>query len=217
MRESPGPRCLRAPRLCIPLGVWQKMMAYIVGCQVEINGFGYVSLVGDAFLITDVFITKQVASAAEVEADQLAIAEHMEVMRRENRPPSELRFQWHSHVNMPAYFSPTDAQNIENWAGPWLISLVANKRGEYSCQLDILGDIRVSVELQPELLPEMADELLATARQEIADKVRIPTGFMRRSKSAIDDQTSPDGLIGIRPEGFVQPEAFLSEALYDRR
>ncbi|HVX24569.1 MAG TPA: hypothetical protein VG992_04505 [Candidatus Saccharimonadales bacterium] len=208
MFTNPQQQCLVAPRVQIPATVWQKMMAYILNCPTEVNGFGYVEARGSTLVITDVFILDQVASAAHVETDQLALAAHMEVMRQAGREPSQLRFQWHSHVNMEAYFSGVDTGNIDEWLGDWLISLVANKRGEYSCRLDVLRGLRVGVEVTPDIVASIPGAVMQQTAQEIGQKVK-QLGAFRRKRSLTDGSpaetnsflTSPDTLVGSRGRG----------------
>lgn len=175
------PQRLPSPRLQVPLHVWQKMMAYIINCPTEINGFGLVDEVfPNLFVLSDVFITEQDAGPAHVEVQPETLGAMMTDIIRRGEDPSRIKFQWHSHVNMEAYFSITDTNNIENWAGDWLISVVANKRGEYSCRLDTYGRLRIGIELKPEIMTMIDEATLANTAAEIRQKVKRPTIIGRR-------------------------------------
>lgn len=183
--------CLQSPRLQVPITVWQKMMAYIINCPTEINGFGLVEQINsDLFFLRDVFITEQVASPTHVENDPMVLSQMMTNMLRNGQNPSEIKFQWHSHVAMQAYFSSTDTANIDNWPGDWLISVVANKYGEYQCRLDTFKGVRLGVELKPELVATIAPDIMATTATEIAQKVRRPPGIIRARRSVSDGKPS---------------------------
>jgi proteasome lid subunit RPN8/RPN11 len=168
------------------------MMAYILNCPTEINGFGYVEVQGGSLVVSEVFILDQSASATHVEIDPLVLAHHMDTMRQAGLNPSSMRFQWHSHVHMEAYFSPTDTANIDRWPGNWLISLVANKQGEFSCRLDVFKSMRVGVEISPEIVAQIPGDVMRATALEIADKVRVPGGFMRRSRGVIDGEPAEE-------------------------
>lgn len=182
---------LHLPRLQVPLIIWQKMMAYIINCPTEINGFGLVERVNPSFFfLRDVFITEQVAGPAHVENSPEVLGQLLTDMIRRGEDPSMIKFQWHSHVNMHAYFSGTDQDNIDNWTGDWLISLVANKSGQYSCRLDTFKGVRVGVALTPELTTGVNPVLMATTALEIAQKVKRPGGVFRGPRGFTDGKPS---------------------------
>lgn len=175
------PQCLESPRLKVPLHVWHKMMSYILNCPTEINGFGLVDKVlPTVFVLSDVFITEQEAGPAHVEVQPGTLGTMMTDFIRRGDDPTRIKFQWHSHVNMEAYFSPTDLDNIKNWPGDWLISVVANKHGEYKCRLDTFGDLRIGIELRPTIVTTIDQAMLETTATEIMQKVKRPTMLGRR-------------------------------------
>lgn len=183
--------CLQSPRLQVPISIWQKMMAYIINCPTEINGFGLVEqILPDLFFLRDVFITEQVAGPAHVENDPLVLGQMMTNMLGRGEDPALIKFQWHSHVDFNAYFSGTDTANINNWPGDWLISVVANKHGEYQCRLDTFRGVRLGVELKPELVATIAPDIMTATATEIAQKVKRPPGIIRSGRSVSDGKPS---------------------------
>lgn len=198
------PLCLSSPRLQVPLSVWHKMMAYILNCPTEVNGFGLVDQVfPNLFVLSDVFITEQVASPAHVEVSPATLGTMMTDMIRRGEDPSRIKFQWHSHVNMGAYFSPTDLENIENWAGDWLISVVANKQGEYKCRLDTFKNLRIGIELKPEIIAMIDDHTLDSTAREIAQKVKRATRFTKQPVTS--GKPASNGLFSLGdPERDIQ-------------
>lgn len=188
------------PRLRIPLEVWLKMMAFIVNCQVEINGFGFVSQQRDVIHVDDVFILEQSADAASVETDPQSLSRFVYEMVRNGGDPGRIRFQWHSHVDMAPFWSPTDQSNIEDWPGEWLVSLVANRRGEYLCRIDTY-EPRLGVSLSPGIYTTLPAATTHQAVQEIADKVRRPTRLLGfRRESAVSDQLVDE--VGLDPSAM---------------
>lgn len=168
------------PRLLFPLEVWQKLQAFVGACPVEINGFGLLVPQGSDYLVQDVIILEQVAGPAHVDNDPLVIARFMTDCIRAGIDTSMLRLQWHSHVTMPAYFSGTDTNNIERYAGQWMTSIVLNKYGEYEARLDVYKPFRMTAPLQITVLLPSSDVLNTHARDEVRAKVKIEGTFRNR-------------------------------------
>lgn len=147
-------------------------MAYVRACPIEINGFGYVKSVGGDLFVTDVFILDQRASSGSVETDQRAMAQHVTGMLTDGDDPDRIKFQWHSHVRGDAYFSQTDLENIERWPGNWLISLVANYFGEYSCRIDSFASLRLGVSAELTILMDIPSDLELLVQDEVRRHVR---------------------------------------------
>jgi hypothetical protein len=165
-------------------------MAYVQACPVEVNGMGYITRhPGNQFSLDEVFILEQTATASGVEITADVLARHLYEMTRAGLDGGIMRFQWHSHVNMAAYFSGTDLANIDAYAGDWMISLVTNKRGEFEARLDLLQPFRVWTPINVQVNFASDPEQLAVARDEIARMVRQP-GFFRPTKVRPDPVTA---------------------------
>jgi len=207
VRDSDIERVVLKPRVLIPFAVWQKIMAYILNCPVEINGFGVIEVGPFGVVVQDVFILQQFATPTGVETDQGTLDRFVAEMARTGGNPGLIKFQWHSHVSMPAYFSGVDTANIERWPGDWLISLVANKRGEFSCRLDVLRPIRVGIDIHPEIVSTIPMVTMEIAAHEVATKVR-QAGFLRRSVPVTDGRPVVPSTHGLDLEEieFVEQE-----------
>jgi len=162
------------PQLVIPIEVWQKMMAYVINCPTEVNGFGILELNDyNQFTLVDVFITDQVASAGDVQVDPLVVSQAMSEVMGLGYQSKQMSFQWHSHVKMQARFSTTDTENIDNWPGNRLISLVVNKFGEFECRLDLYQDgLRVAIPLVPTLVTTIPAAVMMDTARQISQKVK---------------------------------------------
>jgi len=205
---------LPSPQLFIPIEVWQKMMAYIMNCPIEVNGFGILELdERNAFTLKDVFITDQVASPGDVEVDPLAVAQAMDEVRGRGHNTLQMAFQWHSHVRMNARFSSTDTRNIENWPGKRLISLVANKFGEYECRLDVYQrdetSLRMATHLVPQLVSTIPAEVMESTALEIAERVktRTPGIFRMRNLPVTDGTPSEEDTFDIGDVDMIELQA----------
>jgi hypothetical protein len=159
----------------VPEAVWRKMMAYVNICDYEINGFGYVTQLDESTVqVEDVFILKQAVNAGSAVTEPGEVASHITQMIEQGKDTSSLRFQWHSHVRMQAYFSGTDTGTIDAYANcDWMISLVLNKREEFAVRLDVYQPFRISVPVTLKRLIEEDDELLEACAREIKEKVRL--------------------------------------------
>jgi len=159
----------------IPYSTWIKMMTYVQLCKMEINGFGMVTRIGNTFYVSDVFITDQEVSSVHAETDGIALAHHIEEMVRAGVDLSLVRFQWHSHVNMTAQFSPIDTGTMDRYENvDWWVSLVVNKRGEATCRVDLFSPLRVGFEVVPHIvIPGPTRALVDECAENILEKVRI--------------------------------------------
>lgn len=183
------------PTLVIPLAVWQELMGYVLACPVEINGFGYIDRVGNTFMLEKIFLLKQVATAGSVEVDERALVQYMTDALQRGENTGRIRFQWHSHVNMNAYFSGTDLDNISRYE-EWMVSLVANKHGEFSARLDLIQPFRAWTPLEVQILNQPSLTLLEACRREINDKVSIQGAWRKRPvKPDLDSEFSLDASV----------------------
>lgn len=187
------------PVLYVDLDIWQKMMAYIMACPIEIGGFGYIERIGPAdFALRDVFILRQTTTAGSVDIDPIAIGEHITGMLQRGMNSGLMRFQWHSHVKMGARFSGIDLTNIEVSPGSWHVSLVANQFGEFEARLDANETFRYWSPLRVVIGYMPSDELLQQVMRDIAALVNRPQpGIFRvnRTKPVVPVvSTTPMGI-----------------------
>jgi proteasome lid subunit RPN8/RPN11 len=179
-------------KVLMPEAVWQKMMGYVNACDYEINGFGYVERLDESTAqVEDVFILKQAVNAGSAVTEPDEIASHISQMIAQGKDTSALRFQWHSHVHMQAYFSGTDTGTIDAYTNcDWMISLVANKREEFAIRLDVYQPFRFTIPAKLKVFSPTNDEIARACAQEVKEKVSVrtygrPPAFWRHSpKSA---------------------------------
>lgn len=112
---------------------------YIRMCNYEIGGFGYVTIndSGD-FFVDEIFLVEQTVTGTTVDFMDDGLAYAVERAAKDDRL-DELKFCWHSHVNMGAFWSGTDETMItgmNNGMTPYIVSLVQNKKHETKQRVD---------------------------------------------------------------------------------
>lgn len=133
-------------RVRILPAAFDKMVSFIQQCSGEVSGFGRVVEMSDGFLITDIIMLKQSGGAIETELSVKDIGlffDTLITMKKEGKIANPMEWShcwWHSHVEMPAYFSPTDDRTARNFIvgdqGGWLISIVGNKMNKFRVRFD---------------------------------------------------------------------------------
>jgi hypothetical protein len=142
----------RLPRILISAQAFQRLQLYVDLCPFEVSGLGTVTPFGEDLLVTEIFLMRQRASSTDTELDSQAVAEHLLHALQQGRDLTALRVWWHSHGEGEVYWSNTDEQTIESLHIDQLVSIVGNKRHQFSCRLDLFSPDRVTRNSLP-LLP----------------------------------------------------------------
>lgn len=190
-RQAPVP----APRIYITQLALQKIKCFVDICKYEINGLGIVKRNNNNFTIEDVFLIKQTTDSLgmHVETDSKALNHFIYELVKNGGDASEIRFQWHSHVDMPAYFSPEDVDTIRGYMNDYMISLVMNKQGEHKCRLDLFKPFHLSLETPLFVkIPCLTENLIEEYREEMEQKVKVESlilGFpiVKKTETDIDN------------------------------
>lgn len=112
---------------------YDKIMYWVDKCPMEISGLGMVQIVDNKPFITDVILLEQEVSGASTDLDPAAVNKAMYETRD---LPGDLKFWWHSHVNMGVFWSGTDKETISNLGQHgYFISTVFNKKKEMKTAL----------------------------------------------------------------------------------
>lgn len=128
------------PDIVISSNLFAKINEYALQCPVEISGFGSIihNSRGD-LEVNELFpLLPQTCSGEETDPDLTDLV----------CSPYSIRvgLWWHSHVNMPCFWSPTDLKCIESLGSTnikYLLSIVVNKRGEYKARFDYFKPYRM--------------------------------------------------------------------------
>lgn len=115
-------------KIIIPTKVFEKIMFWVNKAEFEVSGFGKCSFNGMDFEVTDAVLLKQKGGHAHTDIEPESLSRVQYLLRDQ---PGELRFWWHSHVNMNSYMSSTDESTLKELGSQgWAIATVFNKRRE---------------------------------------------------------------------------------------
>ncbi len=168
------------PQIYIFLDVMKKIQCFTRLAQGEITGLGVVEKRNNDLFVTDTFILKQKVSASNAEIDPLALNRFVAQHGKPN-----LKFQWHSHVTAPVFFSSTDKDTMRGFFGDFMLSMVINKKGDYRCRLDFYDPFCVGFEVSPLIILPVEEELIDLCRNEIREKVEDASFVKRKIQKAL--------------------------------
>ncbi|MBI4142969.1 hypothetical protein HY480_03790 [Candidatus Uhrbacteria bacterium] len=167
---------LGIPTIEITEAALRKIYAYIHGFPLEISGFGRIAEVRPGvFRITDAFLVRQDhASGAHVTITE-GFAEFCAAELTADRSIEDVRFWWHSHVDMEAFWSATDDGTASTIGTDWLVSFVGNKRHEFRVRVDVYKPMHIvfdNLPLRVILAPDT--DIRVAAAKDIRTFVRRP-------------------------------------------
>jgi len=116
------------PSLFIDYMAYRKIMHFVNKSNFEVSGLGKVLFdeESNTVRVIDIILLPQKNTQATTEIDEQAIAKAMFELKDAE---GELRFWWHSHVDMATFWSHTDIETIERLsAGGWFVSSVFNQQ-----------------------------------------------------------------------------------------
>jgi len=134
----------RAPRIVMDELVYQKIMYWVNKSSYEVSGLGNVVVEeGNVLRIVDVMLCEQKNTAVTTELDGAAVGKAAFELHQ-SQAPGEMRFWWHSHVNMAVFWSGQDLETINALAeGGWFISTVFNKKREMRTAISMSQPFRM--------------------------------------------------------------------------
>jgi len=187
-------------RIVLANEVEEQLWAYTHAVNTEIAAWGYVKPDEHGDLnVYKVFLVPQEVSGAEVdfvtEGMPFAVETAIEEGEIEN-----LRFCWHSHVNMGTGFSNVDEDMISTvkaaTVAPWFVSVIFNKKGDTNGRIDLFKNgIHESLNnglshisgIKLDVIGERAltlhDEIEKDVKQYVKRKVVKPVTTKNTSKS----------------------------------
>lgn len=117
-------------KLIIDDEVYQKVMYWVDRAKdLEVSGLGLIQVEPDGvFRVTDAMLLPQKNTKTHTEISPDGVAKAMYDLRNSG---GELKWWWHSHVDMGVFWSKTDTDTIEEFGqGGWVVATVFNKRRE---------------------------------------------------------------------------------------
>lgn len=117
------------PKVFIENEVYRKIMYWVNKSNYEVSGLGTLTVEADNTLrVRSAMLLPQKNGATHTDIEPEDVGKLMFQLRNE---PGDLRFWWHSHVDMPVFWSGTDMDTIRKiGAGGWFLSTVFNKKRE---------------------------------------------------------------------------------------
>ena len=162
------------PKLILTTKQWREIKWLVDKCSQEISGMGTVIIdEDDNFRVEKLFLLKQECTSVATDLDASAVSKALYEARD---CKGQMSLWWHSHVNMPASFSPQDVLTIkEHGANGFMIGLVVNKSGDYSCAIGTSKPKFYIDGLTMEVEEEEDKELTERLEKEFTDKVTFKT------------------------------------------
>lgn len=161
-------------KLVISKTAWDKMQYITNKCDAEVGGLGFVEVRKDSYYVDTVFLIEQEVTGASVDIKK---EDFGKLVNQHFRDTRAMKFQWHSHVNMGAFWSHTDKENIFDLGkDSFCVALVLNKKGEkkggfYAAAGKFTPEIFVE-EIPVEIQDSLTDEVKKAIDAEIELKVK---------------------------------------------
>ena len=163
------------PSLVINRDVFQKVMFWIDKADTEVSGLGAIEIIDGVPTVVDAILIDQECTGTETELDPQAICKAVYEYEKAGKP-GEIRWWWHSHVNMDVFWSGTDYAAIEQLGeNGWFLSTVLNKRRELRTAFFGTTPMKLFVdEIKTTIHQQIPDELMASWSMEFNNKVKKP-------------------------------------------
>lgn len=115
-------------KITIPFKIYEQIDFFVQMSSIECSGLGKVIITPSGYEVTEIVLLKQKNTATHTEIDATASTKAMYDLRNS---PGGMYFWWHSHVNMPVFWSGTDKDTIEEIGQNGLcVAVVFNKKKE---------------------------------------------------------------------------------------
>lgn len=162
-------------KLVIENMVYQKVMYWVNKSPDEVSGLGNVIIEPETntIRVIDAIMLPQSNTGGSTDIDADAVAKAMFTMHK-NKVPGQLRWWWHSHVNMNVFWSGIDIATIKQLGGGgWFSATVFNKRNEMLSAFCQKEPIRLLVPQIPTFISSPANaELIKQWDEEYTKNVK---------------------------------------------
>lgn len=191
----------------------KKIKMYVQACDIEISGLGeIISLGAGKFEVTDVFLYNQTCTGTSTSLSNEDLTRFAIDRLNAGKDVEKIRFWWHSHVDMDAFWSGQDERAIEVIESDYLVSFVMNKRGEYRIRFDFFKPCRLTLDetiVTMKSEESVSAEEFAAVKVEIEEKVKRTSYLVRESSGAIIDYRC-NAQSNIHTSSFRELEYFNS-------
>jgi len=133
------------PEVVLSQLAWSKIHEWVKIAPGEISGLGSVTRESeDVFYVDDVYLLEQECDASETELKEEPLAKFLSEWDASGKDVADLRFWWHSHANMAAFWSGQDDRCVENCKNSaFWVSMVINKKNEHLTRVDFWNPFRM--------------------------------------------------------------------------
>lgn len=187
---------IKNPEVRIQDMVYKKVMHWVHKCPEEISGMGVVQVIDGHPTVTEAFLFKQQNTGASTELDGGEIADMLYDMHAA-KIQGDLRWWWHSHVNMSVFWSGTDKDTINQLgSNGWISATVFNKRNEVKSAILTSQPLKIFLDNVPTVIQSaLPAEITAAWDKSYEEKVftrkysyvsEFPVGFSTRGKEVGD-------------------------------
>lgn len=163
--------------------VFYKIMHWIDKEDYEVSGLGTIEVDHErnVMRVTDAILLKQENTSATTELDGSAVARAMHEFRQRGSV-GQLKWWWHSHVNMGVFWSGTDEAAIKCLGGAeldypaWFVATVFNKRREMLTAYVQNRPIKlIQTEIETRVRQRLDADIVASWDAEYDEKVELPS------------------------------------------
>lgn len=162
----------------------KKIMYWINKTEFEVSGFGLVEYdkQNQTFIVSDAFLLEQENRHTTTDIDAKSLGKLMFKHKDAAQAGKHLKFWWHSHVNMAAFWSGTDLDTIKELGkNGWIVASVFNKKNEYksaACWITT-SELGNSLSINDNITTIIGDELTPQEKleldKEFSDNVKETT------------------------------------------
>ena len=173
----------KGPAVLISAEAEQRIRHWVDLARGEVSGLGTVVPHNDGLLIEEVYLLKQRCTGSHTELDDEAVAALLVELDAKGVDTGTVRFWWHSHGDLSAFWSGTDDSCIEGLANDnYMVSLVANKRRQDRVRIDQYTPIRLTLDEVPLRLRHEDLGLFDACEAEFRSKVEEITLFTHQGR-----------------------------------
>jgi proteasome lid subunit RPN8/RPN11 len=159
----------------IDLPVLERIRHYVALAPGEVSALGIVQRDDEDLVVTELFLPRQVCSAASTDMDPSDVAKIMVDLEAQGIDARTVRLWLHSHADMNCFWSGTDTETIAGLCNDgFVLSIVTNKKGAMLARVDVFQPIRFMIDKVPvePLLPDFG--LRDACKAEIEARVGKP-------------------------------------------
>jgi len=155
--------------------VYQKIMYWVDKAgNFEISGLGNVIVEDGNIIVTDAILLTQENTSVETDISGEDISRAMYHLKD---CPGELKWWWHSHVDMDVFWSGTDLATIEELSSQaWFAATVFNQKREYRSAFSQIAPVKMLVDDIETVIKRNIDRNLVDLwEKEFDEKVTVKT------------------------------------------